>query len=75
MLVENGIDATYSSALNFMLLAAILEATSKGISKKTKNLIWNFAHDEKTMDELNLQDFVATFEEKIRLAKAKDYVS
>jgi hypothetical protein len=61
MLVEGGCDATYSTAVNFMLLATILEASgqSSGLSKKTRELIWAFAGDQETIDELNLQDQLA----------------
>ena len=61
MLVEGGCDATYSTALNFMLLATILEASGQanGLSKKTRELIWAFAKDQETVDELNLEDQLA----------------
>jgi len=76
LLIENGKDASYSSALNFILLATIFETQKpEGLSEKTRELLWNFIDDQKTIDELNLQDFMATFEQKIQLAKTKNYVS
>lgn len=76
ILIENGKDASYSTALNFMLLATMLEAQkSKGLSEKTRELIWNFIHDRKTIDELNLQDSLVTLEEKVKPDKSKTYIT
>ena len=67
MLIENGKDASYSLALNFMLLAMIFEAIKpEGLTEKTRELIWNFIDDKKTINELNLQDFLMTLEEKVK---------
>jgi len=62
MLVEGGCDATYSTAVNFMLLATVLEASGQpnGLSEKTRALIWDFARDQETVGELNLQDQLAS---------------
>jgi hypothetical protein len=76
LLIESGRDASYSSALNFMLLATIFETQKpEGLSEKTRELIWNFIEDQKTIDELNLEDFATTFKEKIRIDKTKPYIS
>ncbi len=58
LLVENGHDATYSMALNFMLLGAIFEATQEesGWRENTRKLVWNFVEDDETINELNLED-------------------
>lgn len=61
MLVDGGCDATYSTAVNFMLLATILEASGQttGLSERTRELIWGFARDQETVGELNLQEQLA----------------
>ena len=60
MLIEEGHDATYSTALNFMLLAAIGEAIkNKGWSKTTRRNVWSFVEDEATIRALNLEDHLA----------------
>ena len=75
LLIESGKDASYSSALNFMLLATIFEAQKpEGLTEETRKFIWNFIEDQNTIDELNLEDFMATFEEKIKIDKTKSYV-
>ena len=57
ILIEDGYDATYSTALNFMLLAAVDEASSgKGWSKTTRQNVWSFVEDEATVRALNLED-------------------
>lgn len=72
LLVEEGYDATYSTAVNLMLLAAILEATKEeGLSERTRKLIWNFMEDEKTIKELNLQDQLSSLPKHI-IVKVKD---
>ncbi len=54
---EPPIEATYSSALNFMLLAAIHEASRPGgLSAETREVIWDFARDNDTLEELNLHE-------------------
>jgi len=76
ILIENGKDASYSLALNFMLLGFMLEAQKpEGLSKKTRELIWNFMEDRKTIDELNVQDLLITLEAKVKLDKSKAYVA
>jgi len=75
ILIESGKDASYSSALNFMLLATIFVAQqSEGLTDKTKELLWNFIDDKETMDELNLQESLATYEENIKPGKSKNYI-
>lgn len=66
ILIEDGYDATYSTALNFMLLAAIGEATSgKGWSKTTRQNVWSFVEDEATMRALSLEDHLASLKQLI----------
>jgi len=70
MLVEAGYDATYSTALNFMLLGAIFEAVKEGgWSQETRKLAWSFLEDEKTISELNLEDQLAKIADKLSIPK------
>lgn len=67
MLIDMGCNATYSSALNFMLLAMIIETIKEGgLSDETKRMIWDFARDPATMTRLN--EFL-----KKHLAKLREY--
>ena len=57
LLIDAGHDATYSVAVNFMLLAAIEEARKdSGLSPETRDTVWSFAEDRTTIDKLNLED-------------------
>jgi hypothetical protein len=54
-LIEHGFDATYSMALNCILLGAIMEAVGeRGWSEGTGEAVWEFAHDQTTIDHLSL---------------------
>ncbi len=54
---EPPVEATYSAALNFMLLAVIGEASRpSGLSAETRAMIWDFAYDSDTIGELNLRE-------------------
>ena len=67
-LIKKGYDATYSTALNFMLLGAIYEAIKKGgWSDKTIRLVWSFVEDKKTIKELNLEDQLVNIAKQISL--------
>ena len=67
LLVEAGYDATYSLALNFMLLGAVLEAIKEGgWSEETREMVWDsFLKDRKAIEELNLEDMLANLKEYI----------
>jgi len=72
LLVEAGYDATYSSAVNMMLLMAIMETTKKeGLTAKTRKTIWDFAADQATINTLNLQDHIAQLEKQYQMEKRK----
>jgi hypothetical protein len=70
LLIESGYDATYSTALNFMLLRAIFEALrERGWSERTRRLVWSFMEDEETVNELNIEDHLANIGEKISVSR------
>jgi len=61
ILIENGYDATYSMTVNFMLLIAIHGAIEEGgLSARTHEIIWEYASDQTTINQLNLQDHIAS---------------
>jgi len=64
MLIEEGYDATYSTALNFMLLLSIVQASgSDGLSEETKDVIWAFAKNRELVHALNLEGNVVRLQE------------
>jgi len=67
ILIEKGYDAGYSTALNFMLLGFTMEAIkSGGLDHTVRDVIWSFISDEKTINELNLEDLLTQLGEKIK---------
>ena len=56
MLIEEGYDASYSSALNYMILEHILSVLEDGINPKVAKNTHLFL-DEKIVDKLNLEDY------------------
>lgn len=66
ILIEKGKDANYSSALNFMLLIAILEVLKEeGITKNIRRLIWDFTENQDTIKELQTVDMLNILEQKL----------
>ena len=64
MLIEDGHSATYSMALNFMLLATVMEAIKEeGLSDYARETVWGFVNDQDTIRRLNLQDHLANLRE------------
>ena len=52
---EPPVDATYSTALNFMLVGLMYEALKEGgLSREARDAVWNFAGDSRTIEHLNL---------------------
>ena len=68
ILIEQGHDATYSMALNCMLLIVIMEASREGgFSESTREIMKDFVSDKKTIDKLNLQEQLGQLKEHFRL--------
>ena len=63
MLIKAGYDATYSTALNFMLLESICSVAEHGTEKDVSTELNLFLADETTINELNLQEYVNKVEE------------
>jgi|CXWL01.1.fsa_nt_gi hypothetical protein len=57
ILIEDGYDASYSTALNYMLLCQIMTVAEKGIPRKVRDDLNSFLADESSIDELNIEDF------------------
>jgi len=56
ILIRDGHDASYSTALNLMLLGEILSYTEDS-EKKRIEYLRSFLKDEKSIQELNLEDY------------------
>ena len=74
-MVNNGWDATYSTALNWMVLCHFLEAGKRGISKETQETLRKFLADESTIRELKALDYEQALKELNVRRKERQYVS
>ena len=64
ILIEEGYDASYSMALNFMLLTAIQEGIKEGgLAEETTDVLGGFLGDQATISQLNLQDNLSQLKE------------
>lgn len=68
-LIESGYNVTYSTALNSMLLIAILEISE--MSEQTRKALASFLNDRKTIEELDIEDMLQTVKEKISRLKVE----
>ncbi|MHB8546540.1 MAG: hypothetical protein ACYDAJ_07235 [Nitrosotalea sp.] len=57
ILIQAGYDASYSTALNYMLLEHIRSVSEHGIEKNVSNDLNSFLEDEETIEELNLEEY------------------
>ncbi len=61
---EPPVDATYSAAVNFLLLAALLEVGKDGgFSPEVLDDLRSFLRDRKAINELNLHDRLGSIQE------------
>ena len=63
ILIENGYDASYSTALNYMLLEHIRSVEEDGIAQKVNDDLGDFLADESTITDLNLEDYGNTLDD------------
>lgn len=67
ILIQRGYDATYSMALNALIMAGWLAPTY--MRNKDSNKLFddfnNFLHDENTIKEINFEEMVIKFEDHI----------
>ena len=71
-LIQGGYNATYSTALNYMLLTGFFLVVNRGIDEKTREMMRGFLEDKKTLEKLNLEDLWIRYEGAVK--KALSYV-
>ncbi len=66
ILIDKGYNATYSTALNLMLLAAIQETKKKeGLDDSALNIMQKFLNDVETIEELNLEEYSTSLDNSL----------
>ena len=63
ILIEAGYDASYSTALNYMLLEHIRSVAVDGVNKDISKELSLFLNDEKTTEELDLKEYATKVDE------------
>lgn len=57
MLIKQGLDASYSTALNYMLLEHISDVADRGVGKDARENLESFLKDQESIRDLNLEDY------------------
>jgi hypothetical protein len=65
LLIDSGHDASYSTALNLMILYCIASIMNQGIDEKTKIIISSFLEDEETIKEINFEEMIVKLREAL----------
>lgn len=69
-LIDRGFEATYSMALNFMLVGHHAQASlPEGLDREARDMMWDFAADPITTRHLNIQDHLARLAALMREAE------
>jgi hypothetical protein len=70
VLIDAGFEATYSMAVNFMLVGHAIEASQpQGLSDEARASMWDFAADRETVRHVNIQDHLAMLGQLLRDAE------
>lgn len=72
LILESGMDASYSLALNYMLLTGFFSVVHQGIDEETMEIMSAFLEDEKTIEDLNFEDLKLRYEEALSKKTFKD---
>jgi len=75
MLIEKGWNATYSTALNYMILYHVMDVSTRKMHPKVVKTLQDFLHDRKTIREIQRQDRVTEYLEKSRKQIGQSYIT
>lgn len=56
ILIQKGWNATYSTALNYMILGHAMDVSSRKMHPKVVKILQDFLHDRKTIGEIQRHD-------------------
>ena len=63
ILIDKGYNASYSTALNYMLLTALNSVINQGIDEKTSRALISFLKDQRSIKKLDFNDIVIKYKE------------
>ncbi len=65
ILIDKGYNASYSTALNYMLLTALNSVINQGIDEKTSRALISFLKDQRSIKNLDFNDIVIKYKEAL----------
>ena len=65
ILIDKGYNASYSTALNYMLLTALNSVINQGIDEKTSRALISFLKDQRSIKKLDFNDIVIKYKEAL----------
>jgi len=66
ILIDSGKNASYSTALNYMLLNSIFLTIHQGIDENTRNILAGFLEDQNTITKINFEDLLINYREALK---------
>ena len=75
ILVEKGYNATYSTALNYMLLYNIFDVQHRKIHPKVAELLQSFLDDRKTIKQIQREEKLTEYLEQSRKQIRERYIA
>lgn len=74
ILIQKGWNATYSTALNYMVLYNVMDVSSRKMHPKVLKVLRDFLHDRRTIREIQRQDRLTEYLEKSRKQIRQAYI-
>jgi hypothetical protein len=75
ILIEKGYNASYSTALNYMVLYQVFNVAYGKNHRKVAELLASFLDDPKTINEIVREDLLAEYLEEIRKRIGERYIA
>jgi len=74
ILIQKGWNATYSTALNYMVLYNVMDVSTRKMHRKVLEVLRDFLHDRRTIREIQRQDRLTEYLEKSRRQIEQAYI-
>ena len=75
IMIEKGWNATYSTALNYMVLYNVLDVAERKMHPKVVKLLQNFLEDRKTIKQIQREDRMTEYLEQSRKQIRERYIA
>jgi len=75
ILIQKGWNATYSTALNYMVLYNVMDVSSRKMHPKVVKTLRDFLYDRRTIREIQSQDKLTEYLERSRKQMGQAYIT